>query len=81
VTSVEGTTAHLDGVVGRQVRPWAAQGVDREVPSITSNTEGTIVRVTVGMEFDHDASLSVGDVVMVQGSFSRQQAPSPVEFR
>jgi hypothetical protein len=81
VKSVDNATAYLEGVAGTQVHPWRAQSSDLQTDAVVSNTEGTILRVRLEMEFDERAPLSIGDLVMVNGSFSRQPAQTPVEFR
>ena len=58
---------------GEKVRPYAAQGDDREVDALNSNTEGKLRSVEVLLVLEEDAApLAVGDVIQVHGHFTKR---------
>lgn len=81
VTDVSDGPAPIDVLMvastGDSVKPFkdadTEEGRNREVPALTSNTEGKLHSVEIKMVFDEDEPpLAVGDVVSVYGHFNKR---------
>lgn len=65
----EGQTTVWAEVV--QSDTWRPAGLDQDFPALTSNTEGELLIVTLGLTFKGNPGLKIGDRVQATGHFTK----------